>query len=465
MSKRTKIICTLGPASSGRASLVAMIKSGMDVARLNFSHGTPGEHASFVKNVRFTARSYGKPVGILQDLPGPKLRLGKLPEEGLKLEQGEEIIISSRMEPGLKTLPFRNIPVLKALRPGNHIYLSDGRVHLRVLKNKSESILCRVVSGTILMSGSGVNIPGVDLPVESLTKADRKMMRFGLSLGVDFVAVSFVSGAQDLLKARKAAASAARPPLIIAKIERAQALHNLREIVKAADAVMVARGDLGVELPPEKVPFVQKEITAECRRQGRPVIVATQMLESMVNSPFPTRAELTDIACAATDGADAVMLSAETSIGKYPAEAVLVLAKVLAETEKHLLPPVSACHTGGCSEPAAAAAAAVALARGLGAKALIIPTFTGETVRMVSLLRPDCPILAICRPGCETGMSMFWGVKAVPAMVMGKNLETVIGISRKISLRTKLAVKGDRIVVSCTLPGSRDARTVTAVRV
>jgi len=306
----------------------------------------------------------------------------------------------------------------------------------------------------------------VSVPLVFLTYYN-PLLAFGLKAGVDFVAVSFVGGPADMRAARRAVAGARRKPLLVAKIERGSAMQALPAIVRESDAVMVARGDLGLELPFAQVPFAQKEIIAECRRQGRPVIVATQMLESMISSPRPTRAELTDIANAVLDGADAVMLSAETAVGKFPRGAVAALSAVAREAEGHLRPELGFDHGFASVKARAIAAAAVMLAEGISAQAVVIPTFTGDTVRCVCRLRPRCPIVALCAPGDESRLSLFWGVRAFAERGLGRGLEAVLSAARRAAGRLGVARRGDAIVVSCSMPGRRFAgdRLATTVTV
>ncbi|MCX5797113.1 MAG: pyruvate kinase [Elusimicrobia bacterium] len=467
MWNKTSIICTLGPATSKRKTLLSLISAGMDIARLNFSHGDLEQHRGFIKLVRDCSQRAGRAIGILQDLPGPKLRAGKLPGDTLELHAGEQVLLSPRPQPGLKHLPFPDQRLLRALKPGNDVWLADGMSHLKVLKVEDGAALCRSLSHAVLRSHCGVNLPHAGLSIAAFTAADRRYLRFGLAQGVDFVAVSFVSGPEDLRAVRRALAGARRKPRLIAKIERAEAMDRLPDIVRESDAVMVARGDLGVELPFSQVPFAQKEIVAECRRQGRPVIVATQMLESMISSPRPTRAEMTDIANAVLDGADAVMLSGETSVGKFPREAVAALAAVAREAEAHLEPQVCCDYPFASPSARAIAASAVTLAEGVRAKAIVVPTFTGDTARCVSHLKPRCPIVALCAPGPESQLTLLWGVRAYVVPGLGRRLEGILAESRRAARRLRLARPGESIVVTCSLPGrgTSDGRITAAVRV
>ncbi|MDD5627979.1 MAG: pyruvate kinase [Elusimicrobia bacterium] len=465
MWNKTSIICTLGPATSHRSTLSACISAGMDIARLNFSHGDLAQHRGFIRLVRECSRRAGRAIGILQDLPGPKLRAGKIPGDTLDVRAGEPVLLAPRPQKSLKHLPFPDQRLINALRPGSDIWLSDGMAHLKVIKVKDGAALCRSFSHAVLRSHCGVNLPDARLSIAAFTAADRRFLQFGLQQGVDYVAVSFVSSARDLKAVRRAMSRSPKKPLLVAKIERSQALQNLPAIVRESDAVMVARGDLGVELPFSQVPFAQKEIVSECRRQGRPVIVATQMLESMISSPRPTRAEMTDIANAVLDGADAVMLSGETSVGKFPREAVAALAAVACEAEAHLEPHVCCDYPFASRNARAIAASAVTLAEGISARAVVVPTFTGDTARCVSHLKPRCPVVALCAPGRESRLTILWGVRAYPSPRLGREPRGILAASRGAALRLGLARPGEPIVVSCSLPGQGDGRLAAAVQV
>lgn len=439
----------------------------MDVARLNFSHGNLAQHRALIRLVRECSARAGRAIGVLQDLPGPKLRAGNMPGGILEIHSGEEILLAARPRNGIKHLPFPDQRLLAALKPRGDVFLADGAAHLKVLRVKGEGVVCRSLSNATVRSRCGVNIPDGDLTISAFTAQDRRFLEFGLSQGVDFVAVSFVARASDLRAVRRAMADGKKKPLVVAKIERGPALQDLAAIVGESDAVMVARGDLGVELPFAQVPFAQKEIIAQCRRQGRPVIVATQMLESMISNPRATRAELTDIANAVLDGADAVMLSGETSVGKYPREAVATLSAVVCEAEKHIRPEIDFDYPFASAKARSIAAAAVALSMGVEAKAIVIPTFTGDTVRCVSHLKPQCPIVALCKPGGESALTLLWGVRSAAIRGLGRDLESVLAVSRRVARRMGVARPGDDIVVSCSMPGRRfqGDRVVTAVRV
>jgi len=332
--KRTRIVATIGPASCSAQKLLKMIKDGMNVARLNFSHGTYEEHAKFIAAIRLAARRAKRTVTIMQDLSGPKVRVGELPPEGLVLEEGEKIIFSNN--PKVKgAIPFGYTGLTRDVGRGDTILLDDGLLEVVVLNTTSTEISARVVVGGLLTSHKGMNVPSASLRIPAITEKDKRDLEFGLEHGVDWVALSFVRDPRDVQQLRTLITKhkPKHTPKIIAKIEKHEAIKHLVEIIHAADGIMIARGDLGVETPPESVPLVQKRIIKMCRAVNKPVIVATQMLDSMIRNPRPTRAEVSDVALAVFDGADATMLSAESASGKYPIEAVEMMARVIGAIE------------------------------------------------------------------------------------------------------------------------------------
>ncbi|MGC9025375.1 MAG: pyruvate kinase, partial [Chloroflexia bacterium] len=337
--RRAKIIATLGPASASEEVIRGLIEAGADAFRLNFSHGRPEEHVERLRQVRRISAEVGRPVAVLQDLAGPKVRTGTLPGGPLTLQEGEEVVLSGRPDAlGPGRIPI-NYPDPETIPPGSRILLDDGRLELQALSAQGGELRCRVIHGGILGEHKGVNFPDLALPLPALTEKDRADLAVGLAAGVDYVAVSFVRRAEDLREARRLIAQQgggthfSAPPLI-AKIEKPQALEDLPAILEESDGVMVARGDLGVELAPERVPILQKEIIEQANEKGRLVIVATQMLESMMHEPRPTRAEASDVANAVIDGADVLMLSGETAVGSYPLEAVRMMARIIEEAER-----------------------------------------------------------------------------------------------------------------------------------
>ena len=333
---KTKIVATIGPASESPEMLARLIRAGMNVARLNFSHGNPSKHAQVIRRVRDAARESGRRVAIMADLPGPKMRLGKIDPEPIQLLPGARLVLTNENIVGnAQRVSMSFEPLPRVVKPGDKIFLNDGLVQLIVERVAGNDVECTIVVGGELRSRKGLNLPGVDLGISSFTEHDRACLEFALKEGVDAVSQSFVERAADIQAVREAATKIGGQPFIIAKIERADALAHFDEILAASDGIMVARGDLGVEVPIEEIAYTQKQLIAKANLAGKPVITATQMLESMVSSRLPTRAEATDVANAILDGTDCVMLSSESAMGKFPEEAVTMLAKIAAFTETH----------------------------------------------------------------------------------------------------------------------------------
>ncbi|MBI4364634.1 MAG: pyruvate kinase, partial [Candidatus Latescibacteria bacterium] len=380
--RRTKIIATIGPSSAQEATLARMIRAGMDVARLNFSHGSRASHARAIRRIRSAASRLGRTVGLLLDLQGPKLRVGEFEGGSAWLKPGDRTILTSRRVKGnAGTIPAVYSGLTRDIRAGARVLLDDGLIELKVTARTRDGLKCRVVIGGRLADHKGLSFPGVRLRADSLTAKDRKDLAFGLSMGVDYVALSFVRRAEDISRLRRLLRGAKHRPVVIAKIERREAIENLEAILAAADGVMVARGDLGVEYPPERVPILQKRIIERANAREVLVITATQMLESMVDSPRPTRAEASDVANAIFDGADAVMLSAETAVGRYPERAIRTMGRIAAEAEEVSLPQrgrrVGENTTALASPTHALAHTAYQAARELRARALVVFTHTG----------------------------------------------------------------------------------------
>src|SRR6266540_841705 len=422
--RRTKIVCTIGPASRSVAELDRLVGAGLDVARLNFSHGTHDEHAEVLRRLREGEARWGRPVAILQDLQGPKIRLGTFGPGGgarVDLEPGRTFTLYARPVEGTAERASLTHPeYLKDLRPDDEIWMDDGMIQLRVEAVSSDDVRCRVVVGGRISDHKGLSLPRVTLPVSCLTPKDRDDLRFGLRQGVDFVAVSFVRSADDIEEVRSfLRAEAAGDLPIVAKLERHEILGNLPGILNKVDAVMVARGDLGVDVPIEDVPHIQKEIIRQARDAKVPVIVATQMLESMVTHLRPTRAEVSDVSTAIFDGADAIMLSAETAAGQYPVEAVATMNRTAEEVERD--PMYQTLIHAQRTEPEATGADAIAaaarqIAETLELSAIVCWTSSGSTGLRVARERPKSPIIAIS-PNLSTGrkLSLVWGVHCVIA--------------------------------------------------
>jgi pyruvate kinase len=421
--RRTKIVATLGPASSGPEVLARLIQSGMDVARLNFSHGGHEEHRERVRQVRETSERLGVSVACLQDLSGPKIRTGRLgPAEGVLLTEGEGFTLTTESVVGTAervSTTYQWLP--RDVRRGHRILLDDGLIELEVSAVEGNEVRTRVVNGGLLKSNKGINLPGVPLSTPALTEKDREDLAFGLSLDVDYVALSFVRRREDVMELRELLSAQGRPDLpVIAKIEKPEAVDNLASILAVADGVMVARGDLGVEVPTEHVPTLQKEIIRQANQAGRMVITATQMLESMVEHPRPTRAEASDVANAILDGTDAVMLSAETATGAYPVEAVATMGRIAGFTERQLFRPGGArqrrrsdlAAAGGSTVARAVAMASCGAAEQLEARCIVAFTESGATARLVSHFRPAVPVIAFTpSERVRRQLALAWGVK------------------------------------------------------
>ena len=428
--RQTRIIATLGPATSAPETIRALVDRGVEIFRLNFSHGTHETHAELVKHVRLAARDAGRVVAILQDLPGPKIRIGRLrepvmlvPGHTLRLEHGD-------FEGDAVRVSVAFAGLIDAAMPGDRLLVDDGRIELRVKTRERGALVAEVVNGGMLNAKKGINAPGISLPPSALTERDAANLRFGLSIGIDIVAVSFVQTADDVLAARAILRDEGRGQVpIVAKIERPQALLEIDAILNAADGLMVARGDLGLEMPLERVPGVQKDLVRRARREGLPVIVATQVFDSMRAEPRPTRAEVSDAANAVADGADAIMLSDETAAGAYPVRAVEMLDAVIREAEAMpadilrwgeapvLDDPIFSAHGRSLCE------AAVTLARGGQADALVAVTRNGKTARLLSAFRPHVTVFAATTEAAAPRLAMLWGV--TPVVCESTDLEEI----------------------------------------
>jgi len=454
---KTKIVCTIGPASRSPEVLEQLVRAGMDVARLNFSHGTREEHGRTIAALRKIARRLGRAVAILQDLAGPKIRIGPIEDGPVMLEPGAGFTLTARKVPGDARAVSLGFPGLAAeVRKGDALLLSDGAIELEVTAVEGRDIRCRVIIGGPLSSFKGVNLPARTLRTPSLTAKDRDDLRFGLEHEVDYVALSFVRSAGDIATVRRHMKRCGGSAPVIAKIEKHEALEAMDAIVKAADGLMVARGDLGVEIALEKIPEVQKTLIRKSREAGKPVITATQMLRSMVDSPRPSRAEVTDVANAILDGTDAVMLSEETAVGRYPVEAVAVMARIAGEAER--IP--SSCdgpRPGGLepvhgSLPGAVAWAAARLAADVGAAAIVTFTRSGSTARLVSRSRPAIPILAHTpEERTRRQLALCWGVLPV----LGENLsrtDEMVAAALKAAKQAGLVKKGQTVVITAGVP-------------
>jgi pyruvate kinase len=455
-TRRTKIVATVGPATLKPDVLRQLIQAGATTLRLNFSHGTQQDHQKAIRLIRQTAFELNQPVGILQDLQGPKIRLGKFSCGSISLQQGDSFVLTSRPVECNQEISYVSYNRLAEEVPeGATILLDDGKVEMQVEKvnYQSESLHCRVVVGGILSSNKGVNFPGVYLSIKALTDKDRADLMFGLDQGVDWVALSFVRNPQDILEIKDLIASAGKSVPVVAKIEKHEAIEQMDAILSLCDGVMVARGDLGVELPAEDVPILQKRLIATANKLGIPIITATQMLDSMVNNPRPTRAEVSDVANAILDGTDAVMLSNETAVGSYPIEAVKTMATIAQriELEQNRVPSDS---NHKASIPHAISAAVGQIAEQLDAAAIMTLTKTGATARNVSKFRPKTPILAIT-PSVHVSrrLQMVWGVKPLLVLDLPSTNQTFQAAINVAQEKTWLAA-GDLVVMTAgTLQG------------
>ncbi|NOX62786.1 MAG: pyruvate kinase [Chloroflexi bacterium] len=454
----TKIVCTIGPASNEPEVIAHLIRAGMDVARINFSHGDHATQAAWIRRVRSVASEMDHPVAILGDLQGPKLRIGKLPEEGVWLETGQTVLLSQDATQS-DAIPFQYPDLPRLVRPGDRMLLDDGLIELEVIKTSAQTIEARVILGGPLYSNKGVNLPRTDAHIPAITVKDKADLQFALRQGIDWIALSFVREAKDVLdlKGLVRRNSQSRPlPQIIAKIEKPEAVENIEAIIEVADGIMIARGDLGIELPAEDVPLVQKRIIHLCNRAGRPVITATQMLDSMIRNPRPTRAEASDVANAVLDGTDAVMLSGETAVGKYPVRAVETMARIIGKAESELPPHPEHEEIVARYNYAAQALAHAAgdLASRLGAAAIIAPTISGYTARQLSRYRPGIPVIAITpSPMVRRQLNLHWGVLPLFAPRRAST-DDVIEDAVRVALDHDVVKEGDLVVVMAGAAGS-----------
>ena len=456
--RRTKIVATVGPASSSRETLLALAQAGMDAARLNFSHGDHEGHAEVARLVREVQAEIGRPLALIADLQGPKLRIGDL-EAPVTLSRGDEIVVTAIQNGSDGELPIAPSVIGEVLRPGHDVLIDDGHVHLRVEDVEPGRARCAVVVGGTVSSHKGVNLPGVPLPIPSLTRKDVDDLEFALALGVDFVALSFVRAAADVHDLKHLIEQAGSHANVIAKIEKAEAVEHLEEIVGEADAVMVARGDLGVEIGVALVPLLQKQIIDRSLRLGKPVITATQMLESMIDEPEPTRAEASDVANAILDGSSALMLSGETAVGKFPIEAVAFMDRIAHAVEpslgyRHQLPDAGEKPSVG----RAMSNAACDLAEVLGAKAIVVPTSTGKTASAVARLRPKRPVLGLTHNAYALQqMALEWGVVPIP-ILQTKDVEELWTLSIDAARESAIVDEGDLVVITAgtavNIPGT-----------
>ena len=451
--RRAKIVCTLGPATESLDMIQALVDAGMDVARINRSHGEPEEHAKVIQNVRAAAQASGRSVAVLVDLQGPKIRLGRFIEGGHDVAVGDTLVITTDDVEGTKdrvSTTFKGLP--GDVKPGDPILIDDGKVLVRVVEVDGTDVVTRVEVPGRVSNNKGLNLPGVAVSVPALSEKDETDLRWGLAQGADFIALSFVRNAADYDRVRQIMEEEGRVAPVIAKIEKPQAVENLAEIVQAFDGIMVARGDLGVELPLEQVPLVQKRAVELARRNAKPVIVATQVLESMTTNPRPTRAEASDCANAVLDGADAVMLSGETSVGDYPIETVRTMARIIEATEQlgreRIAPLGSTPHTRG----GAITRAAAEIGERIGVKYLVTFTQSGDSARRMSRLRSPIPLLAFTPvESVRNVLSLSWGTQTYQVPQVASTDEMVDQVDKTLQAQG-LAETGDYVVVVSGAP-------------
>ena len=460
MIRRTKIVCTIGPASDSEEMITSLITSGMNVARLNFSHGTSDYHRTIIKRLQKARQSLRRPVAILMDLQGPKIRIGDIQGGFVVLRPGQDYVLTSEASAGDETHASVSLESLaKEVAPGHPILLADGNIELRVERVDSPDVLCKVIVGGTLSSHKGVNLPASNVEVHSLTAKDRQDMEVGLEAGVDAIALSFVRTAADVEAMRSAMRGAGGHAPIVAKIEKQAAVANIDEILAVADAVMVARGDLGVEIDLESVPLVQKAIIRKCNQLGKPVITATQMLVRMVENPRPTRAEAADVANAVLDGTDAVMLSEETAVGHYPIEAVLMMDRIVRAAETSLDPRKFEHQQESGDIRDSISRSTYYVAREIGARAIITPTWSGSTANLVARFRPKQPILAPTpNEAVQDFLSFSWGV--IPLCIPSSaSIDEMIQFSIDAARKAGHIEFGDLVVITGGAPLHASGRT------
>lgn len=463
MPRRTKIVCTLGPASSDKKTIAALIEAGMDVARLNFSHGTHADHEKVIRYIREAAAEAGKVVPILQDLQGPKIRVGKVDQDEVWLEEGAEVVLTTTpLQTSTAARVYVNFPTLvQDVEVGGHILLDDGQLELEVLDRQDTDVVTRVVSGGPLRSRKGVNLPNIRTSTPSMTEKDLEDLAFGLSMGVDLVALSFVRDESDVTDLIRHMRASGHRAAVIAKIEKPEAVARIDQIISKADGIMVARGDLGIEMRLAMVPGTQKRIIRKCLNAAKPVITATQMLESMIENPRPTRAEVTDVANAVLDGSDAVMLSAETAMGRHPVRVVEVMNRIILEAERHYgqILDYAQHHQGAYDITEAVSYTAYQLAGEVGAVAIVCLTASGATARSIARHRPRVPLYAFTDDERIVGqLALTWGTKGF-AIPFQHDTDQGVSCVHQVLVEHGLAQPGDLVVITAGMPLPAKGRT------
>ncbi len=457
LGKKTKIVCTIGPATESEQKLTELVEAGMNVMRLNFSHGDFAEHQVRVDNIRKVIKKSGKTVGILQDLSGPKIRTGEFVDGKITLKAGQTFTFTTNAAEkttGTDKRVWINYPLLpKEVKVGGYILVHDGKFKLQITSIKGKDVVCKVIVGGEIKSKRGVNLPGAYLSVSSITDKDRVDIAFGIKNKVDFVALSFVRRADDIIELREMLKKAKSDAMIIAKIETPEAIENMDAILAVTDGIMVARGDLAIEIPAENVPFAQKDMIRKCVALGKPVITATQMLESMIKNAVPTRAEVSDIANAIIDGTDAIMLSEETTLGDFPVEAVKMMTRIALEIEKDIKKYCAPFHYDNSTEMTdIISQSAVRLGNELGAKYLVALTKSGWTARMIARYRPGQTILSLMGNQRDAN-KLILSYGCYPVIV--PHFETaadIMDLVRKVSVGHHFAKKGDKVVIVAGMP-------------
>ena len=452
--RRAKILATLGPATNSEQAIHRLVTAGADLFRVNFSHGAQKDKAELIRIIRKIESEIKNPIGILVDLQGPKLRIGKFENGSIRLKIGQ--VIRFDLDSSLGNAQRVCLPhpeVIRVLSVDKTLLLDDGRVRLRVIKHANDHVMAEVTQGIQLSDNKGFNLPDVSLPVSAMTSKDREDLAFALKLNIDWVALSFVQRAEDVIECKQMVDGRAA---VMAKLEKPQAIEHLKEIVNTSDGIMVARGDLGVEMPPEDVPSIQKRIVRECRNAGRPVVVATQMLESMINAPAPTRAESSDVATAIYDGADATMLSAETAVGDFPNEAVSMMAKIIRRTEQDPLVrellDISKKQRPDATPSDAFSAAARQITETLDVAAIVCFTMSGKTAYRVSRERPAAPIVGLTASmRTARRMTLSWGVRPMAAPDVD-NFDDMVEEACITAVLAGFAVAGDRVAITAGVP-------------
>lgn len=456
MFRKTKVICTIGPASRSGRMIQRLVQAGMNVARINASYGTEEEHIEVIRTVRAVSARLDVPVAILLDLPGIKLRTGPLREKEVYLKEGDHFSLTSEKVSGDEQKISVSFPqFLNDIKANNTIFLNEGAIQVRVISTMDSKVRCKVVVGGVLTANKGINVPGVKLNVPSITSQDLKLLAFGLEQGVDFVGISFIRYAADVVRARQFLYEKGASIPLIAKIEKYEGVSGIDKIIAEADGIMVARGDLGVEIPLKKVPIVQKKIIRKCNQAGKPVIVATQMLESMVGMVRPTRAEVSDVANAIFDGVDAVMLSDETAAGRYPVETARMMANIAVETEKTLPYERMLLEKSEQVVPQtddAISYGACHIAQQIRAACIVAYTSSGSTALRVSKYRPKTPILAITHnPNVARKLALSWGIEPYVVDRPG-NVDAMFQRGAQLALETGIARKGELVVITAGIP-------------